>query len=173
MNNLDQQLLWVDLKNQGILGRSDGGDVKHITVGYNFKYTNLQAAMGLAQLSTLKKRAYKLKKINRLYKKKLKNVKNLEFLKYNFSGGEVPLWTDVYALKKRDELINFLKSNGVICRKYWYPLHFQKPFRESNKKYKNSSSIYKKLFWLPSSSNLNNREISYVCDLIKKFYKVN
>ena len=87
------------LKNQGILGRSDGGDVKHITVGYNFKYTNLQAAMGLAQLSTLKKRAYKLKKINRLYKK-LKNVKNLEFLKYNFSGGEVPLWTDVYALKK-------------------------------------------------------------------------
>ena len=161
------------LKNQGILGRSDGGDVKHITVGYNFKYTNLQAAMGLAQLSTLKKRAHKLKNINRLYKKKLKDVKNLEFLKYNFSGGEVPLWTDVYASKKRDELIKFLKSKGVICRKYWYPLHYQKPFKESNKKYKISSSIYKKLFWLPSSSNLSNREISYVCDLIKKFYKVN
>ena len=58
-----------------MLGQSDGGDVKHITEGYNFKYTNLQAAMGLAQLDTLAKRASKLKKNNRLYRSKLKNIK--------------------------------------------------------------------------------------------------
>ena len=47
-----------------MLGQSDGGDVKHVTEGYNFKYTNLQAAMGLAQLDTLAKRASKLKIID-------------------------------------------------------------------------------------------------------------
>ena len=159
------------LKNQGILGKSDGGNVKHVSEGYNFKYTNLQAAMGLAQLSTIKKRALKLKKINKLYRKKLKSLEEIKVLDFNLSGGEVPLWTDACAYKKRDQLINFLKKKGVECRKFWYPLHYQKPFKESNKKFKISSSIYKKLFWLPSSLNLTDKKISYVSNLIKKFYK--
>ena len=50
------------LKNQGIKGKSDGGNVKHNSVGFNFKFTNLQSAMGLAQIKSLKKRCIRLKK---------------------------------------------------------------------------------------------------------------
>ena len=158
------------LKNQGVLGQSDGGDVKHVTEGYNFKYTNLQAAMGLAQLDTLAKRASKLKKNNRLYRSKLKNIKDLKILNFNYSNGEVPLWTDVYVKENRNELISFLKKKGIICRKFWYPLHLQKPFKNSNTKVKASSKIYKKLFWLPSSINLTEKKINHICNLIIRFF---
>ena len=98
------------LKNQGIVGRSDGGNVKHTTVGFNFKYTNLQAAMGLAQISTLKERANKLVKINRLYSNKLNIVKEIKVLKFDYKNGEVPLWTDAKVKDNRDKLIDYLKK---------------------------------------------------------------
>lgn len=159
------------LKNQGILGKSDGGNVKHLTTGYNFKFTNIQAAMGLAQIETIKKRASKLKLINNLYRKKLRHVKEIKILDFDLKKGELPLWTDAYALKNRNKLIFFLKRNGIECRKFWYPLHMQKPFKKKNFEYKVSSKIYKNLFWLPSSLNLNEKKITIVCDLIKKFFK--
>ena len=161
------------LKNQGVLGKSDGGNVKHSTIGYNFKFTNIQAAMGIVQIATIKKRASKLKKINNFYRKKLQHIKEIKILNFDIKNGEVPLWTDAYVLRKRDKLISFLKKHGVECRKFWYPLHMQKPFKEKNAKYKVSSKIYKNLFWLPSSLNLNEKKITYVCDLIKKFFKKN
>ena len=55
-NNTDLYKKIKLLKNQGILGKSDGGNVIHKSIGWNFKYTNLQAAMGLAQISTIQKR---------------------------------------------------------------------------------------------------------------------
>ncbi len=161
------------LKNQGILGKSDGGNVKHTSIGFNFKYTNIQAAMGLAQISSIRNRLKKLKEINKAYVKKLKFLNEIKVLDFNLSGGEIPLWTDVCAYKKRDKLIDFLKKNGVECRKFWYPVHQQKPFKQKDSKYKVSTSISKKLFWLPSSLTLTEKKISYVCDLIKKFYKLN
>ena len=64
--------------------------------------------MGLAQLSTLKKRSVKLKTINKLYKKKLKDLSHIKIL--DFKKEEVPLWTDAIAFKNRDGLIKFLKK---------------------------------------------------------------
>ena len=45
--------------------------------------------------------------------------------------------------------------------------------KEKNDNYKVSTKIYKNLFWLPSSLNLNEKKISQVCNLIKFFYKLN
>ena len=130
------------LKNQGILGKSDGGNVIHRSLGWNFKYTNLQAAMGLAQISTIQKRISKAKKINNLYRNELKFVKEIKLLKFNIKDGEVPLWTDAYCSHSRDKLINFLKKNKIECRKYWYPVHQHKPFKGLDKHFKVSSKFH-------------------------------
>ena len=127
--------------------------------------------MGLAQLSTLKKRCVRLKRINKMYRDNLKDVDQIKIL--DFSPDEVPLWTDALVTKKRDKLIDFLKKNNIECRKFWYPLHIQKPFKEPNNKYKNATEIYKNLFWLPSSLRLTDNDINRVCNLIRKFYKKN
>ena len=83
--------------------------------------------MGLAQIKSLKKRCIRLKKINYLYKTNLRAVKQIKILE--FKQNEVPLWTDAYAVTKRDKLIDFLKSKNIECRKFWYPLHIQRPFK--------------------------------------------
>ncbi len=160
------------LKNQGIKGRSDGGNVRHTVIGYNFKFTNLQAAMGLAQLSSLKKRTKKLKLINDLYKKNLKNLKEIKIL--DFKKEEVPLWTDAYVSNnKRNKLIKFLEKRNIECRKFWYPLHMQKPFKKPNSAYKNSTKIFQNLFWLPSSLKLKRDHISKISNYIKEFFRKN
>ena len=114
--------------------------------------------MGLAQISNLKERANKLVKINRLYSNKLKSVKEIKVLKFDYKNGEIPLWTDALVKSKRDKLIDFLKKNGVECRKFWYPLHQQKPFKEM---IKNLSifSVHKRIFWLPSSLKLTEKKL--------------
>ena len=53
-NNFSIYKNLLRLKNQGRIGLTTGGEDKYISVGYNFKYTNLQAALGLSQLKTLK-----------------------------------------------------------------------------------------------------------------------
>ena len=102
----------------------------------------------------------------------LKFIKEIRILNFNIKGGEVPLWTDAYCLHSRDKLIDFLKKRGVECRKYWYPVHQHKPFKDLDKNFKVSSKIYKKLFWLPSSLTLSKKDILYVCKLVKYFYKI-
>ena len=158
------------LKNQGISGPSNAGNVIHETIGWNFKFTNLQAAMGLAQLINIKKRIKKLKEINRLYRKQLKEVKEIKILNFDLKNGEVPLWTDAYCLN-RNNLIRFLEKKGIECRKYWYPMHQQKPFKISGKKFKETTKLSRNLFWLPSSLHLSKKQILYVCNLIKFYFK--
>ena len=124
--------------------------------------TLITSCDGSSKIETIKIRAKKLIKINKLYSKKLNNVQEVSVLKFKFDKGEVPLWTDLIAKKNRDNLIEYLKKKKkkhVECRKFWYPLHQQKPFKTSDKYFTTSSSISKKLFWLPSSINLTEKKI--------------
>ena len=92
-----------------------GGEDKYSTIGYNFKFTNLQGALGLSQLSNLKKRTKILRENYLIYEKNLKQNDNFRLIGFSIKKGEVPLWTDAYC-KKRNALFKYLKSKGVTCR---------------------------------------------------------
>ena len=158
------------LKNQGIVGKSDGGDTVHHQYGYNFKYTDLQAAISLNQLKSLNKRIKRLKQHYKIYRDNLKKLKEVKVFNFNIKDGEFPLWTDIWC-RNRDELHSYLMKRKIDCRKFWYPLHTQKPFKTNSKYFKNSKKIYKDLLWLPSALKLNNADILKVCKSIKNFYK--
>lgn len=159
------------LKNQGVKGASDGGNVVHKVSSFNFKYTNLQSAVALGQIESLKKRIFILKKNNFFYKKYLKNVKQIQLL--DFDDKNIPLWNDCY-VKNRNKLFLYLKRKNIYCRKFWHPIHTHKPFKKYfDKSLKNSKIFSKKLIWLPSSYKLNDRSIKFICDQIKSFYKIN
>ena len=70
----------------------------------------------------------------------------------------------------RDSLVKFLKKKGVDTRKFYHPLHTQKPFKNSKGNFKIISSLSKKLVWLPSAFTLNDKQVIKVCNLIKRFY---
>lgn len=156
------------LKEQGRFGNITGGDDKHYSFGFNFKYTDIQALVALSQLRQINKRIRKLKKNYIIYKKYLINNKNLRLLKFNKEN--VPLWIDCYAFN-RNKLIDYLKINKIFTRNYWFPLNTQEPYRKSFKTLPNSKFLNEKLFWLPSNFYMKAQEIKKVCQLINNFYK--
>ena len=157
------------LKDQGRDEFTTGGDDIHHSIGYNFKFTNVQAAIGLAQVFKIKKRIYRLKRNYFLYRNFLKDLKQVKILDFNIKDGEIPLWTDMICLN-RDKHVKFLRKKGVDTRKFYQPLHTQKPFKNYKGNFKIISSLSKKLVWLPSAFTLNDKQVIKVCNLIKKFY---
>jgi len=156
------------LKDQGRVGPTTGGEDNYISIGYNFKFTNLQASLGLSQLDSIEKRVKTLKNHYQFYKKNIKENKNFKIIKFDLKKGELPLWTDVVC-SKRNKLFKYLASKKVFCRYFWQPINMCKPYKKSFSGLKNSKDLQKKLMWLPSSLKMNKHELMKVCKLINKF----
>jgi len=157
------------LKDQGRPVRGTGGDDIYDSIGYNFKFTNLQAALGLGQLNYLKTRTERMKRIYQIYSENLADIKNLKI--YPSEKGEVPQWTDAFT-DKRNELIAHLTSKNMGSRKYWHPLHTQLAYKLPDINFPNSLDISLKSLWLPSAFTLTDEDILQVCYEIKKFFKI-
>lgn len=158
---LNTEILY--LKNFG--RKSDGSD-DYKNIGYNFKFTDLQAVLGQSQILDLKKKIKKKKFIVDLYTKHLSKNKNLIIKK--FDKNETPWFMDIYVKKNRQKLINYLKLKKIKIRKVYPSLHnlnfYKKKYQLLN------AELYCKIgLWLPSSLNLQNKQIKYICDKINEF----
>ncbi|MDP3788948.1 MAG: DegT/DnrJ/EryC1/StrS family aminotransferase, partial [Candidatus Omnitrophota bacterium] len=161
-----------ELKDQGRPAKGTGGDDLHKSVGYNFKFTDLQAAVGLGQLTYLKPRIKRAKEIYKRYLKNLKGVSSIRLFHFDIDGGEVPQWTDAI-VERRDGFDAYLRANRIDCRRYWFPLHTQAPYRLPDKNFSNSTRLSPKALWLPSAFTLSDSDIDSVCKLIKKWNRRN
>jgi perosamine synthetase len=157
-----------ELKDQGRPHRGTGGDDIHSTVGYNFKFTNLQAAVGIAQLSQLATRLDRQKQIYRLYAEKLRGLKGITLPGFRLEAGESPQWTDAL-VERRDELDRYLSLRGAQCRRFWLPIHTQTPYRLSHDAFPNSTRVIPQALWLPSAFTLSDGDVLTVCQHIKDF----
>jgi perosamine synthetase len=169
----DDELLSVrlrELKDQGRPKRGTGGDDRHDSLGYNFKFTDLQAAVGLGQLKYLNSRLSAMRRIHIRYKKNLKGLDGISVFDFDTASGEMPQWTDAIA-EDRDGLDSFLEKNNIDCRRFWLPVHTQIPYRLPDAGFPNSTALARKAIWLPSAFTMTTRDVDYVCDKIKDFYK--
>jgi len=142
----------------------------HPTIGYNFKFTEFQAAIGVAQMKKLPKRIIKKKKIFKKYHDLLCNVKGISFVKTDLNK-ITPWMIDIIldSKNKKNKLIDYLEKNYVETRIFYPPIHRLKPYKDLDKNYRNSSDISDKGLWLPSSVTLENKEIDFICRKIKDF----
>jgi len=149
----------------------------HVEVGFNFRMTNIQAAVGVAQLSKVKN-FLKKRRIN--YKKffnKLKMIKYLKFQKIE-KWAESSFWLYTLLLNKNSpisklELIKRLEINGVETRPIFYAFSLMKIYRKYKNKKQNfpvSEKISKNGFSLPSFTDLTSTQINYICENIKKAF---
>ncbi len=143
----------------------------HNEIGFNYRMTNLQAALGLAQLNKLKLFLHKKKIINLMYKKYLGNLINLKILdnpKYSNNNN----WMNILELSKNfpksiSQIINIFKKKNIDLRPVWKLNHTQRPFLKYEKyKISNASKIYSNSLCLPSSVNLKDSEIKKICKII-------
>lgn len=148
-------------------GRASGGLDIHDSIGYNFKFTELQACLGIEQMKKLVWRVQRKKEILELYKKHLSGVKQVKFFDQDLKF-TTPWFIDVLA-DDRENLIKFLKENEIGSRVMYPPINRQKAYQVAGN-HKVSNLIGEKGLWLPSSSRLQNSQIEYVCESISRFY---
>jgi perosamine synthetase len=148
----------------------------HNNVGYNYRMTNISAALGLHQSIELTKILKKKKKIRNLYLEYFKNKKKVSF----FQGTDHSKnnnWMNIVrvnfdkkgSLKK---IINLFEKKGVQVRPVWKLNHTQKPFKKFQAyQIKNAFRLVKKSLCLPSSINLSKKDILRITNLFDLRYE--
>ena len=157
------------LKDQGRPVRGTGGDDAHPALGFNFKLTNLQAAVGLGQLELLAPRLERIRQTYAIYRDELDGLTGFQLLGFDIEHGEQPQWVDAIA-DRRNELDAFLAANRVGCRRFWFPLHTQAPYRRVDTAFPNSTRCAQRAIWLPSAFQMTDENVQHVCRLIQAFY---
>lgn len=145
----------------------------HNEVGYNYRMTNLQAALGVAQMEELQEFIERKNKNYELYKELLtsfENVRLLEFRKGTFSNKwfyalEVNMDNIDYSIK---ELILLLQDKGVQTRAIWGLIHEQKPYVNEIEYQIEKAEYYSKcIINIPCSTQLIHEDIKYVVGILK------
>lgn len=154
------------LKDQGRPYRGTGGDDAHPAIGYNFKLTNLQAAVGLGQFQDIQSRLNKLQQIYRIYENELSGVKGIELLPFAVDEGETPQWVDAY-VENRDALAAMFDAHNIGYRRFWFPIHKQPPYQLPDSEFPSASNCGEHCLWLPSALTLTEADVREVCKLIK------
>jgi len=151
-------------------GRLQPGLDIHDTIGYNFKFTDLQAALGLSQLSNIKDRMALKRLIHKQYSKYLRNPKIL----CPVDGDAIPWFMSILldSQDQRDRLHEYLRNQNIATRKFYPPIHSQKPYRGISciSSLSVSSDISSRGLWLPSSLTLEKVDIREICVSINTFF---
>ena len=145
----------------------------HDFLGFNYRMTNMQAAIGVAQIKKIDILLKNKKKIFEYYDNKFRDNSRIFLLPKN-SWSENSYWIYTIRIKgfsetKRDKFIINLKNRGVDCRPGFYPLHLMKPYKPYAKgDLKNSISVSKNSVSLPSAPNLTHQDQDFIS---KIFYQ--
>lgn len=163
------------LKNFGF-----AGETKVMAPGINSKMNEMQAALGLLQLRHYGDNIYRRGIISQLYKNKLDNVKGLRMLNQdpdlnNYNNSYFAIFIDEKDFGiARDELYEKLKSNGIHCRRYFYPLisdfaTYRGLESASNKNLKYATDLANKVLCLPVYPALDLSIADQITQLIRKY----
>lgn len=143
----------------------------HGEIGYNYRMTNLQAALGVAQLEKLEE-FIEIKKNNyNLYKELFSEIEGINILEFN-QNIRPNYWFYSLVLENdninRDKIINELSENKIQTRPIWGLIHEQKPYLESQSyKIEKANYYYDKVINIPCSSNLKKDDVINVVKNIK------
>jgi len=138
----------------------------HEGFGLNFKFTDLQATLGLSQLQSLEERIIRKKEIYYSYKK-LINKKGLNLQAFNEIETPWFYTIEIKNLLQKEKVVDLLAKNNVETRQFYPALSMQKYLENTEKVDLNySESVFQRLLWLPSSINLSDQDIEFISDLL-------
>eukprot|EP01006_Ploeotia_vitrea_P000564 TRINITY_DN103273_c0_g1_i1.p1 TRINITY_DN103273_c0_g1~~TRINITY_DN103273_c0_g1_i1.p1 ORF type:complete len:372 (+),score=221.80 TRINITY_DN103273_c0_g1_i1:120-1235(+) len=151
-------------------GRARGGLDWHEMIGGNYKFTDIQAIIGIEQMKKLPWRVNRMRQLNRLYRQLLAQVPQVRQIETEPFDGFVPWFFDIY-VDEPDKLAAFLKKKGIGSRRIYPACHTQPCYKEHNGlSYPVAERVGKTGLWLPSSSALSDADVRRVCAAVKEFY---
>jgi len=163
------------MRNQG--RGEDGAWLQHERLGYNYRISDINCALGIAQLERIEEILAKREKVARIYNEKLSDVE--ELILPHFEENKKISWfvyvvrlKDRFTQEDRDMILRKLKEKGIGCSNYFSPIHLQ-PFYKKMFGYKEgdfpaTEKVSKRTIALPFYNNLKEEEIDYVCGNLKE-----
>jgi len=148
----------------------------HDDYGWNYRFTNIQAALGLSQLKNINKIVNKKKEIGKIYYEKLKNNKSIFIQKPKLNSSENIYWVVGILIKKKkntaQQICKKLKKCGIQTRPFFWPIHKQTFLKKINIRFKgyfpNSEYLSKYGFYLPSGIGLSHKKINFICRVLNQ-----
>tara|TARA_B100000963_G_C22535662_1_gene629660 strand:+ start:53 stop:1180 length:1128 start_codon:yes stop_codon:yes gene_type:complete len=151
----------------------------HNEIGWNYRMTNLQAALGLAQLERLDESVEKKISIGKAYYERLKDIDLIQLPLEKLDYAQNIFWVYGIVLDKRvgnaKYLMKKLADNSIGSRPFFYPIHKQPVFLNKglfvNDFHPNAEHISEYGFYLPSGLSITINEIDIVTDTLKRLIK--
>jgi len=149
----------------------------HEELGYNFRMTNLQAALGLAQVERLEEFVARKRRMGKRYTELLSGVKGLELMPIKTSYAENIYWVYGMVLKNEvpfdaDEAAQRLIRLGIGTRPFFWPMHEQPVFRKMGlfhgQRFPTSERMARRGFYVPSGMALSDSQLEQVVEAVKK-----
>jgi len=138
----------------------------HSVIGYNYRMTNIQAAIGLAQLEKIDLFIEKKINIANIYKRELKDLKNIQFMKEKSDRKNVYWMFNIFS-EAKDKIRESLNQDGISTRPLFIPLHLMPPYK-SRESFPMAEKFSLAGLTLPSSTKLTEEQIVKICDIIKR-----
>tara|TARA_Y200000002_G_scaffold360095_1_gene345078 strand:- start:532 stop:1626 length:1095 start_codon:yes stop_codon:yes gene_type:complete len=159
------------LKNHG---RINKGTFMHETLGWNFSFTEMQAAIGIAQMNKLPTIINKKLELYRNYSNKLESNK-IEMKTVPSSTSSPVHWFSNVICEDAEKLQNFLKSFEIPSRRIFYPLNKQPCLQNhknvilSSQHFHHSETAYKSILSLPSSILMDKDQFEFIVEKLNKY----
>jgi len=143
---------------------------EHKEFGYNYRMSNVLAAIGVAQMEVLEERVIKKREIFRAYQERLCSVDEIEFMPEILdSRGTRWLTTLTFKHTKPQKIILVLEEENIESRFVWKPMHLQPLFKDDIAIVDGTSQkIFEQGLCLPSGTAMKVADIEKICDIIKK-----
>lgn len=149
-------------------GRLEGGSDHYLSVGWNLKFTDLQAVIGAEQMRRLPALVERKKAIFAQYRDRLAGTRGLEIPRTDLAS-VTPWFVDVLVdAETKRPLMDHLHANGVGSRAFYPPLHAEPAFAMAGS-YPVAADTSRRGVWLPSSLRLGDDQIAEICGLIRGF----
>lgn len=173
-NNRNIYKLCRSMRNQG---RSENSKwLQHERLGYNYRLSDINCALGIAQLERIDEILEKRQKVAWLYNERLKEVEGI--IVPQFEENKKISWfvyvvrlTDDFSKEDRDFILDRLRQKGIGCSNYFTPIHLQ-PFYSKKFGYKQgdfpvTEKVSERTIALPFYNNLREEQVDYVCSSLK------
>jgi len=165
--------LYIKCKSLRNLCFGSGEDrFNHDDIGWNYRMTNIQAAIGCGQLMNINRIIKKKREIGKRYISILSKCNKITIQPYKLSYARNIFWVFGVLLKKRANIsrnlvVKKLYKKNIQTRNFFYPMHKQKIFKKmklfaKNIQFVNAEYLSKNGFYLPSGLGISNKEIDYV-----------
>ena len=156
--------------------RDEAPHYEHSEIGFNYRLSNVSAAIGLGQLEVLNERVEKRRSIFEFYKTELSDINEISFVEEP-EGFFSNRWLTTILISEdsrisKEELRLFLGNDNIESRPVWKPMHMQPIFKD----YPayggdNSEYLFKYGLCLPSGSNLSDEDLSRIANKIKQAFE--